>query len=134
MPMSTKKFLSVNEYLASVPGDKKPLLKELRNIIRKAAPEAEEVISYNMPAYKQNGILVYFMAHRNHIGFYPGSKVISELPKDKLRDFKTSKGTIQLPFNKPLPKRLIQSIVKMRVKQNIEKRKLKNTVMKKGKR
>jgi uncharacterized protein YdhG (YjbR/CyaY superfamily) len=132
--MSTKKFLSVNEYLASVPGDKKPLLKELRNIIRKAAPEAEEVISYNMPAYKQNGILVYFMAHRNHIGFYPGSKVISELPKDKLRDFKTSKGTIQLPFNKPLPKRLIQSIVKMRVKQNIEKRKLKNTVMKKGKR
>ncbi len=134
MTMSTKKFLSVNEYLASVPGDKKPLLKELRNIIRKAAPVAEEVISYNMPAYKQDGILVYFMAHRNHIGFYPGSKVISELPKDKLRDYKTSKGTIQLPFNKPLPKRLIQSIVKMRVKQNIEKRKLKNTVLKKGKR
>ena len=117
----TKKFNSVEEYLAAQTGHKKRILEELRGIIRTSAPDAEEVISYNMPAYKQEGMLVYFMAHTNHIGFYPGSSVVNEVFKDELKGYKTSKGTIQLPINKALPKRLIQRIVKYRVNENIRK-------------
>ncbi len=125
--MPSKKFNSVAEYLTSVTGDKKFLLEELRNIIRSAAPDAEEVISYNMPAYRLEGMLVFFMAHKNHIGFYPGSKTVNEVFNEELKGYKTSKGTIQLPIDKELPKRLIQRIVKYRVKENIEKSKLKRS-------
>lgn len=127
----TKKFNSVEEYLAAQTGHKKRILKELRGIIRTSAPDAEEVISYNMPAYKQEGMLVYFMAHTNHIGFYPGRSVVNEVFKDELKGYKTSKGTIQLPLDKTLPKRLIQKIVRFRLKENIEKVMLKQHTGKK---
>jgi uncharacterized protein YdhG (YjbR/CyaY superfamily) len=119
--MSGRKFKSVDEYFSTLPIEKKFFLEELRKIIRQAAPEAEEAISYNMPAYKYHGMLVYFMAHKNHIGFYPGNKVVNEIFRNDLTAYKTSKGTIQLPLDKPIPKRLIKSIVKFRVKENLNK-------------
>ena len=88
--------------------------------ILQAAPKAEEVISYNMPAFKYNGILVWFSGYKNHIGFYPSSTPI-EIFKNDLKKYKTSKGAIQFPLDKPLPLALITKIVKFRSKQNIEK-------------
>jgi uncharacterized protein YdhG (YjbR/CyaY superfamily) len=85
-----------------------------------AATTAEEVISYNMPAFKQNGILVWFAGYKNHIGFYPSSTPI-KLFKEQLTKYKTSKGAIQFPIDKPLPLALITKIVKFRIKQNSEK-------------
>ena len=94
------------------------MLKQLRSLIREAAPRAQEKISYQMPAYALDGALVYFAAHPNHIGFYPG--VVERLRKD-LGNYKTSKGTIQLPLDEALPVALIRKIVKARVKQNLAK-------------
>lgn len=120
-PMSDKKFKTVTQYFLTLPREKKKLLKELRDTINEAAPEAEELISYNMPAFKYHGMLVYYMAHTNHIGFYPGNKAVNEVFKNELTVYKTSKGAIQLPFNKPIPKRLIKNIVKFRMKENLNK-------------
>lgn len=110
---------TVDDYIASFPPDVRRLLKQLRSIIREAAPRAQEKISYQMPAYALNGALVYFAAHPNHIGFYPGG-VVEQFKKD-LGNYKTSKGTIQLLLDEPLPVALIRKIVKARVKQNLAK-------------
>ena len=120
--MATRtKFTTVSEYISSLPAATKPIAKEMRAIIKKAAPGAEEVISYNIPAFKLNGLLVWFAGHKNHIGFYPRSSVI-ELFKKELAKYEPSKGTIQFPLDKPLPVGLITKIVKYRVKENLEKR------------
>ncbi len=110
---------TVDEYIASSPPGVRRLLKQLRSIIRESAPRAQEKIAYQMPAYALNGALVYFAAHPNHIGFYPGG-VVEAFKKD-LGGYKTSKGTIQLPLDKPLSVALIRKIVKARVKQNLAK-------------
>jgi uncharacterized protein YdhG (YjbR/CyaY superfamily) len=115
----TVRAATVDEYIASFPPDVRRLLKQLRAVIRGAAPQAQEKISYRMPAYALNGVLVYFAAHPNHIGFYPGG-VVAEFRKD-LSKYKTSKGTIQLPLDKPLPVALIRKIVKYRAVQNLAK-------------
>lgn len=126
MAMSSVKFRTVDEYLSACPGRKRNLLEELRKTIRKAAPEAEEIISYNMPAYKVHGMLVYFAAHKGHIGFYPGNTVVNEVFKDKLKMYKTLKGTIQLPYERPIPVKLITKIVQYRLKEILEKAKAKS--------
>lgn len=120
-----KKFSTVDEYMSGFPPEVKDVLEGLRKAIRQAAPKAEEVISYNMPAYKFNGILVYFAGHKNHIGFYPGSGAITGIFKDSLTGYKTSKGTVQFPLDKPLPLELIKEIVKFRVNENLERAKTK---------
>jgi uncharacterized protein YdhG (YjbR/CyaY superfamily) len=112
---------SVDTYLAILPPSVRSSLSKLRNAVKQAAPEAEEVISYGMPAYKYKGILVYFAAHTEHIGFYPGSKLAIAVFKKELSGYKTSAGTIQFPVGKVLPLGLIKMIVKYRVKQNEEK-------------
>jgi len=114
------KFKTVEEYFSSIPEDVKPILTEIRSIIKQVAPTAEEVISYNMPAFKQNGILVYYAVHKDYIGFYPTSKPI-EVFKDDLSDYKYSKGAIQFPIDKPMPAELISKIVKFRIKHDAEK-------------
>lgn len=116
------KFKTVDEYFSTISPETRKILEELRRIIRQAAPEAEEVVSYNMPAYRYHGMLVYFMAHKNHIGFYPGNKIVNEVFKDELRNYKTLKGTIQLPLSDGIPTRLIKKIVSFRVKENLEKK------------
>ena len=108
---------NVDDYIKRYPKEIQAFLKQMRKIIQEAAPDATETISYSMPAYKQDGIVVWFAAATTHIGFYPKASGI-EAFKDKLKAYKTSKGTIQFPFTKPLPVTLIQEIVRYRVKEN----------------
>jgi uncharacterized protein YdhG (YjbR/CyaY superfamily) len=115
---------SVDEYIDSYSPFVRERLTEIRKAIKKAAPEAEEKISYRMPAYTLKGMLLYFAAHSNHIGFYPMTTALAAF-KDELSTFKTAKGTIQFPNDKPLPLKLITDIVKFRAKENLEKAELK---------
>lgn len=112
---------SIDNYISGFTKDKQNLLKQLRVIIRKAAPNAQEVISYGMPAFKQDGMLVYFAAWKDHISLYPTSSAIRKFKKD-LDGFNVSKGTVQFPLDKPIPTGLVTKIVKFRVKENLEKR------------
>ena len=114
------KFTTIEEYFASFPSATRKKLKELRATIKKAAPEAEEMISYNMPAFKLLGVLVYFAGYKNHIGFYPTGSGIKAFTKE-LSGYKTSKGTVQFPLEENLPLALITRMVKFRVKENKEK-------------
>ena len=109
---------TVDAYISAYPEEIQKRLTQLRNTIKKAAPKAEEVISYSMPAYKLSGMLVWFAAHTNHIGLYPRGSGI-ETFKEELEDYKCSKGTIQFPLNKPLPLALITKIVKYRLNENL---------------
>ncbi|HXC04096.1 MAG TPA: DUF1801 domain-containing protein [Bacteroidia bacterium] len=118
--MLKSKPTSVPDYLQSQPKEIRKILEELRQTILKAAPEAEEVISYSMPGYKQNGMLVWFMAHTHHIGFYPGASGIAAFKKE-LAKYKSSKGAVQFPIEEPLPLALVSKMVKFRVKENEKK-------------
>jgi uncharacterized protein YdhG (YjbR/CyaY superfamily) len=115
---------SVDQYIALQPTEVREKLEKLRQVIMKAAPNAEEVISYMMPAYKFHGVLVYFGAYKTHIGFYPTGRGISAFQKE-LSTYEGSKGTVRFPIDKPLPLGLIGKMVKFRVKENIEKKKKK---------
>jgi uncharacterized protein YdhG (YjbR/CyaY superfamily) len=115
-----KKPKDTQEYIASFPDEIQKLLNQMRSTIIKVAPEAEEVISYGMPGFKFNGILVFFAAYPNHIGFYPTPSGIEKFHKE-LSVFKSSKGAVQFPLYKPLPLSLIDRIVRFRVKENLEK-------------
>jgi uncharacterized protein YdhG (YjbR/CyaY superfamily) len=117
-----EKAENVTQYIAGFPLEIQPILEQMRGIIRTAAPEAAEVISYGMPAYKLNGILVYFAAQKNHLGFYPTGSGIKAF-QNVLGAMHTSKGTIRFPFNEPLPADLISDIVKYRVGENLGKKK-----------
>lgn len=117
-----KKHTSVDAYIAKFPGATRKKLKEIRAVIRSAAPEAEEVISYNMPAYRQNGILVYFAGYEHHIGFYPTGAGIKEF-RGQFTKYRWSKGAVQFPVDAPLPVRLITAIVKFRIEQTVLKTK-----------
>jgi uncharacterized protein YdhG (YjbR/CyaY superfamily) len=114
-----KKPKDIDEYLASLPTVSQKVLEELRATIKKAAPRAEEVISYGIPAFKMNGILVYFAAHSKHIGLYPRASGIAAFKKE-LSIYKWAKGSVQFPLDKPLPLRLISRIVKFRVAENLQ--------------
>lgn len=114
--MNTK-FQTVEEYIAAFPPKTKKFLKDMRSAIKQAAPGAEEAISYNIPAFKLHGMLVWYAGYKEHIGFYPRSSVIQVFKKD-LADYKLSKGTIQFPLDQPLPLDLITRIVKYRIKEN----------------
>ena len=111
------KYKTVDEYLSTFPSSTKKMLQQLRETIRKAAPQAEEIISYNMPAYKQQGALVYFAGYKGHIGFYPVSSAIREFEKE-LSAYEGSKGTVRFPLDKPLPLKLITRMVKYRIQEN----------------
>jgi len=113
---------TVDRYLADFPPETKSLLNQLRETIKKAVPEAEEVISYQMPAYKFHGMLVYFAGCKNHIGFYPTSSGIANFKKE-LSTYKSSKGSVQFPLDQPLPLELIAEIVRFRVIWNLEREK-----------
>ncbi|MBP6334517.1 MAG: DUF1801 domain-containing protein [Bacteroidia bacterium] len=123
-PYGSVKFTSIDEYHASFPPAVRKILKELREIIRKSAPKATETISYNMPAFKQKTNLVYYAAYKAHIGLYPTSSPIRVFTED-LEKYKTSKGAIQFPLDKPLPKTLISKIVKFRVNEDLATGKVK---------
>lgn len=111
---------SIDEYLALQNEKVRFALEELRQIIRDTAPEAEEVISYGMPAYKYKGMLVYFAAYKKHCSLFGGNSTLTEQMKEELKGYKTSKGTIQFTLENPLPKELVEKIVRARMKQNEE--------------
>ncbi len=114
------KFGSVPEYIAVFPAATRKQLQQLRKIIRESAPQAEETISYNMPAYRQHGVLVYFAGYKNHIGFYPTGSGISAFEKE-FGNYVYSKGAVQFPLAEPLPTALIRRMVKFRVKEDAAK-------------
>lgn len=108
---------SIDSYIAEFPAETQAVLQALRALIRTAAPEATETISYAMPTFDLNGHLVHFAAFKSHIGFYPTPAGI-EAFKEELRPYKTAKGSVQFPLGKPLPMDLIRRIVEFRVRQN----------------
>jgi uncharacterized protein YdhG (YjbR/CyaY superfamily) len=110
----------IDEYIGSFPAGTQKLLKQLRATIREIAPAAEEVISYQMPAFKLNGMLVWFAGCKNHIGFYPSASGISAF-KVELSDYKSSKGSVRFPLDRPLPLELIRKIVQFRMHENLHK-------------
>jgi uncharacterized protein YdhG (YjbR/CyaY superfamily) len=109
----------VDEYISGVPKEVQRLLEEVRATIKKAAPGAEEVISYQMPAFKLHGMLVYFAWYKTHIGFYPTPSGIEAFRKE-LSVYKSAKGSVQFPTDSPLPLNLISRIVKYRVRENLD--------------
>ena len=112
----------VDEYMASVPEPARTTLSKMRATIRSAVPpEATEVISYRMPAFRHNRVLVWFAAFSEHCSLFPTAAIIEKF-KNELKPFSTSKGTIQFPTNKPLPMALIKKLVKARVAQNESKK------------
>jgi len=114
----------VDSYIKSFPAETQRLLKQIRAIIKNAAPEAEESISYHMPAYKYKGVLVYFGGYNHHIGFYPTPSGVTAFRKE-LKNYTCAKGSIQFPINEPLPLQLISDIVAFRVEENLKKLKKK---------
>lgn len=110
------KAKNVEEYIASYPKEVQKLLEQMRATIRRTVPDAKEIISYGMPAYKKNRVLVYFGAHSNHIGFYPTSSGIRVFEKE-LSGYNYSKGAVQFPFDEPLPLELVTKIVQFRAQE-----------------
>lgn len=115
---------NVDAYIARFPASTQKRLQQLRAAILKAAPKAEEMISYQMPAYKLNGVLVYFAGYDKHIGFYPTASGIANF-KNELSAYKFAKGSVQFPLDEALPIKLVTQIVKFRVMENMEKAKKK---------
>ena len=115
-------FESVDNYIALQPVEIRLLLESIRKTIKETAPQAEECISYQMPAYKYKGVLVYFAAYKNHIGFYPTGTGIKAFQKE-IEGYKNSKGAIQFALNQPIPHDLIRKMVLFKVDENLNKRK-----------
>lgn len=118
--MVNSKPNTIDEYIATFPKKTQLFLQQIRTTIQKAAPKAIEVISYGMPAFKLNGILVYFAGYQNHIGFY-AAPIAHEAFKKEFSIYKTGKGSVQFPLDSAMPLGLITKVVKYRVKQNLEK-------------
>ena len=111
---------TIDEYIAPWPEEIKAKLRSMRETIQKAAPAAEEAISYQMPTFTLHGNLVHFAAFKNHIGFYPVPSGLKAFEKE-LSKFKTGKGSAQFPLDQPLPLALVTKIVKFRVSENLAK-------------
>jgi len=114
---------STNEYIASFPAGTQRRLKEIRATVKKAAPGADELISYGIPAFKLNGPLVFFAAFRSHIGLYPVTRVVRTKLAAQLSPYtpKAAKATVRFPLDKPIPRTLVTRIVKLRIKENAER-------------
>ncbi|MGO4773781.1 iron chaperone [Flavobacterium sp. W22_SRS_FK3] len=118
--ISIPKPANIDEYIGGFPNDVQEILERVRMTIQKAAPDAKEKISYSMPAFEQNGIVVYFAAYKNHIGLYALPDGHAAF-KNELSKYKSGKGSVQFPLNQPVPLDLIAKIVKYRVHENLEK-------------
>jgi len=108
---------TIDEHIAQFPASTREILQKVRETIREVAPDATEVIAYGIPTFKLNGNLVHFAGYTRHVGFYPGSEAI-EVFREEIKGYKTSKGTIQFPLDKPIPYELIKKITQYRVQKN----------------
>jgi uncharacterized protein YdhG (YjbR/CyaY superfamily) len=115
---------TIDEYIAQFPDDVQERLQTMRATIHAAAPDATEAIAYGMPTFRFNGNLVHFGAFKSHIGFYPTPNGLDEF-KDRLAVYKGAKGSVQFPFDQPLPLELVTDIVKFRLAENSQKKKKK---------
>ncbi|CAH1059214.1 iron chaperone [Paenibacillus pseudetheri] len=113
-------YESIDDYISKFPPEIQEILSTIRKVIKEAAPDAKEKISYQMPTFELHGNLVHFAAFKNHIGFYPTPNGIDAF-KEELSVYKGAKGSIQFPLNQPMPYELISKIVKFRVAENIKK-------------
>ncbi len=116
---------TIDEYIAAFPINIQEILLKIRSVIQQEAPDAQEAISYGMPTFKLNGNLVHFAAFKHHIGFYPTPSGIDEF-KEELSAYKGAKGSVQLPFDRPIPYDLIRAIVRFRIGENQKKAAFKN--------
>jgi len=116
-----KKYQDIDSYIRGFPKETQIILEAVRTVIQKAAPEAEEAISYGIPTFKLNGNLVHFGGFKKHIGFFPTSSGVSAFKKE-LHGYKTAKGTIQFPLDTPMPLALIRKITKYRVSESLKKK------------
>ena len=124
--MTKTRFKSVDDYIASQPEAVQGVLERVRSTIRKALPGAEEVISYNIPAYKMHGgAVIYFAGWRQHYSLYPAKDDVVAAFKDGLARYEVSKGTIRFPFSEPVPVKLIEAVAKFRAKEGTEREKAK---------
>ncbi len=123
--MESKKAENIDEYIANCPVAVRKKLKDMRDTIKAAAPQATEKISYQMPTFYLEGNLVHFAALKNHIGFYPTPSGVQAFLKETAR-YTSTKGAIQFPLDKPLPLKLVSKIVKFRVAENIKRAGLKS--------
>lgn len=121
--VSRKTPKDIDDYIDRFPQEVQQLLRKMRQTIKKAAPEAEETISYGIPAFRLNGMLVWFAAFKNHIGFYPHASGIAAFKKE-LSAYKSARGSVQFPFES-LPLALVGRIVKFRVQEDLAKAKKK---------
>jgi uncharacterized protein YdhG (YjbR/CyaY superfamily) len=124
--MDQPKPENIDQYISNFPVETQKLLQQMRETIHQAVPEAKEVISYGMPAFKQNTVLVYFAGYAKHIGFYPTGSGI-EAFKEEFTQYKWSKGAVQFPLNKPLPLDLITRITRFKAERDLEKVKKKKS-------
>lgn len=113
-------YASIDEYVAQFPPEIQEILQALRKVIKEAAPEAKEKISYQMPTFDLHGNLVHFAAYEHHIGFYPAPSGISAFQQE-LSPYKSAKGSVQFPIGRPVPYELIARIVRFREQENMEK-------------
>ena len=111
---------SIDEYISAFPPEVQVILQQVRKVVRGAAPGAQETISYQIPAFKLNGVLVYFAAFKKHIGFYPPVRGDARLEK-AVAPYAGEKGNLRFPLDQPIPFALIERITKLRVKQNVAK-------------
>src|ERR1700674_5246131 len=121
MDATKKQFKTIDEYIKTFPEDVQGSLEKMRQTIRKAAPEAEEAISYQIPTFKLNGNLVHFAAFKDHVSFFPTGKGVAAFKKE-LSSYKGSKGTVQFPLDKPIPYDLVRKITLFRRKQSLAKK------------
>jgi len=117
-----RQFKTIDEYIKAFPGDVQAILQKMRQTIRKAAPQAEEAISYQMPTFKLNGRnLVHFAGYKNHVGFYPVPSGIDAFERE-LSPYKQGKGSVQFPLDRPVPYDLVRKIVIFRMKENLARK------------
>lgn len=122
--METKKVAAktIDEHIHTFAPETQAILEKVRQTIKSVAPQATEAISYGIPTFRLNGNLVHFAGYAHHVGFYPGSEAI-EVFREEIKGYKTSRGTIQFPLDKPIPYDLIKKITEFRVKQSLQKKK-----------
>ena len=111
---------NIDEYIAGFPEDIQHILQKVRTTIREAAPQAQETIKYQIPTFTLDGNLVHFAGYKKHIGFYPTPSGIEKFQQE-LSAYKSAKGSVQFPLDRPIPYDLIRKIVEFRVKENLEK-------------
>ncbi len=120
--MEIHKIESIEAYIALFPHEVQAVLQKIRLIVKNAAPQATEAISYQMPTFKFNGNLLHFAAYKKHIGFYPTPSAIAHF-KEAIQKYKWAKGSVQFPLDKPIPYDLIREITLFRVEEQLKKRK-----------